>query len=181
MARRVQNGEFGVFFPPLLCKLSRFQQTATTTEKSENKQITHVWPHCVVTGLSKISRQTGQTNSDTSLLPSEAAFLCCAALNPPSIAISFLYGSGLPVMTSAGPALHTRGGGVIDDSPTHDRVFKKENKKIFFVRTQTNWDDAAGIFEEASNGILHEKETFILYVVMLLILRESKSTLASKM
>lgn len=56
-----------------------------------NKANTHVWPHCVVTGLSKISRQTGQMNSDTSLLASGTLFLRCAELKPPSIAISFLH------------------------------------------------------------------------------------------
>lgn len=55
------------------------------------KAVTHVWPHCVVTGLSKISRHTGHTNSDTSLPPSDTFFLCWAPLNPPSIAISFLH------------------------------------------------------------------------------------------
>lgn len=43
-----------------------------------------------MTGLSNISRQTGQRNSDTSLFASETFFLCCAELKPPSIAISFL-------------------------------------------------------------------------------------------
>lgn len=66
-------------------------QTGFCGRKHSCKQLwQNVWPHCVVTGLSKISRHTGQTNSDTSLLPSETFFLCCAALNPPSIAISFL-------------------------------------------------------------------------------------------
>lgn len=132
VARRVQNEDFFVFtLVRLLCKVA-FKQTVVTTEKTENKQNTHVWPHCVVTGLSKISRQTGQTNSDTSLLPSEAAFLCCAALKPPSIAISFLHGSGPPVMTSPVLLLHTRESGVIDDSPTMIVFLKRKKNSLSF-------------------------------------------------
>lgn len=86
-------------------------------KRSKKGQNTHVCPHCVVTGLSKISRQTGQTNSDTSLLPSETFFLCWAALNPPSIAISFLHWLSppptVPVSTSPDCFFFMREGGVM--------------------------------------------------------------------
>lgn len=87
--------------PHVICSKHRSTESLVADvgwwEDNRIKGNTHVWPHCVVTGLSKISRQTGQINSDTSLLPSETFFLCCAALNPPSIAISFLHWVSLPL------------------------------------------------------------------------------------
>lgn len=72
------------------CAVNAPQQPRAETAEQSNRGNTHVCPHWVVTGLSKISRHTGHKNSDTSLPPSHALFLCCAPFKPPSIAISFL-------------------------------------------------------------------------------------------
>lgn len=131
---------FSFILPRLLCKLSRFQETVVATEKMKNKQNTHVWPHCVVTGLSKISRQTGQTNSDTSLLPSGFAFLCCAALKPPSIAISFFNWFSPPVMTSPSPApLHARRRSYWWRLNTWPCIPRGKNNLFYFNIDQLGW------------------------------------------
>lgn len=110
-------------------------------EDGRKKELnTHVWPHSVVTGLSKISRQTGQTNSDTSLLPSETFFLCCAALNPPSIAISFLHWVSPPTsrswndVTGLGFFFYARGRSYSRSEGFQVSVQKKQQKVIVTIQ-----------------------------------------------
>ena len=98
---------------------------------------THVCPHCVLTGLSKISRQTGHTNSDTSPPPSDTFFLCWAALKPPSIAISFLHWISRPPLVpvtspAAGSVVLKREGGV-----RRAQRFKRTCIFFFFRRKLT--------------------------------------------